>query len=247
MQLKIKGPSGLDTPLQAALWQNNTVWWQPGAAAGGYVGTAGANLGTAAIALPTVTNLYTMMRRSTFASVVTTTNQQVGIMTENMFARGNADGGGFMLVCRFGFDSIKSGMRAFVGMCPSTTIVSVDPSASLNTLGFGFDLADSAWTFMHNDAVGVATKEVISGQGVLAANNTGYDAYIWCAPNRPIVYYRLDRTDTGATIANGSVSTDLPVDTTLLMATAQMSNGTANLLASDAVLGVNRLYVETDR
>ena len=44
-----------------------------------------------------------------------------------------------------------------------------------------------------------------------------------------------------------SVSTDLPVDTTLLMATAQMSNGTANLAATDAVLGVNRLYVETDR
>jgi hypothetical protein len=31
------------------------------------------------------------------------------------------------------------------------------------------------------------------------------------------------------------------------MATAQMSNGTANTSANAAVLGINRLYVETNR
>jgi hypothetical protein len=114
-------------------------------------------------------------------------------------------------------------------------------------LGFGFDLADTAWTFMHNDAAGTCTKETISGQGTLATNNTGYDAYIWCAPNDSTVYYRLDRIDTGATLVDSSTSTDLPVNTTLLAAQCIMSNGTANIVAGDATIGINRIYVETDQ
>jgi hypothetical protein len=249
MQLKMKGPSGLDTPLQAAIWQNNTVLFTPGAAAGVWQGTVGANLGTAAIALPTTTNLYTMRRRSTFASVVTTTNQQVGTRSESMFCRGNAAGlGGFLFVCRFGFTSIKTGCRAFVGLSAGTSaVVTGDPSAQVNIIGFGFDLADTAWTFMHNDASGTATKETINGQGTLATNNTGYDAYIWCAPNDSTVYYRLDRIDTGAVLCDTSTNTDLPVNTTLLAAQCVMSNGTANIVAGDATIGVNRIYVETDQ
>jgi hypothetical protein len=251
MQLKIKGPSGLDTPLQAAIWQNNTVLFTPGASAGLYQGTVGSNLGTAAIALPTTTNLYTMMRRSTFASVVTTTNQQVGVRTENMFCRGNAAGlGGFLFACRFGFTSIKAGCRAFVGLCADTSaIVTADPSSKLNMCGFAFDLADTAWTFMHNDGVGTATKDAIAGQGVLATNNTSYDAYIWCAPNDSTVYYRLDRTHSGSpvTLVDSSTNTDLPVNTTLLCAQCVMSNGTANTVVGDATIGVNRMYIETDR
>ena len=251
MQLKIKGPSGLDTPLQASLWQNNTVLFTPAAAAGVWQGTVGSNLGTAALVIPTTTNLYTMMRRSTFGSVVTTTNQQVGTRSEAMFCRGNATGlGGFLFACRFGFTSIKTGCRLFVGMASDTTaLVTADPSTKLNLCGFGFDLADTAITFIHNDGTGTATKEAISGQGTLATNNTCYDAYIWCAPNDATVYYRLDKTDSGAgvTLVDSSTTTDLPVNTTLMCAHAAMSNGTANIVANDAVIGINRIYIETDR
>jgi len=251
MQLKIKGPSGLDTSLQAALWQNNVVWWTPSVAAGVWTGTVGVPFvtGTNALALPTTTNLYTMMRRSTYANIVTTTNQTMGLRTELMFTRGNAAGlGGFMFVCRFGFSSIKTGMRAFVGLGVDTTaMVAADPSSRLNIVGFGFDLADTAWTFMHNDGIGTAIKETIPGQGTLATNNTAYDAYIWCAPNSSTVNYRLDRVDTGATLVDSSTSTDLPVNTTLLTAQCVMSNGIANIVAGDATLGINRMYIETDR
>lgn len=251
MELKQKGPSGLDSPFQLALWQNNTVLFTPGATAGLWQGTVGANLGTAAIALPTTTNLYTMMRRSTFASAVTTANQQVGTRSEAMFCRGNATGlGGFRFVAHFGFSSIKTGMRLFVGLCVDTAgIVTADPSSKLNMCGFAFDLADTAITFMHNDGTGTATKETIPGQGTLATNNTGYDAYIWCAPNDSTVYYRLDKIDTGnpVTLIDSSTNTKLPVNTTLLTAQVAMSNGTANIVANDATIGVNRVYVETDR
>jgi hypothetical protein len=234
--------------VQAALWQNNTMTWTPSGNVGTWQGTSGVTVGTATSVLPTTTNVYTAMRRSTFSSVVTTTNQQVGIRSDLMFFMGTTLGqGGFFFSCRFGFDSIATGMRAFIGLCPSTSIVNTDPSNSLNTLGFAFDLADTAFSFYHNNGSGTAVKEPISGQGTLATNNTGYDAYIWSPPNSANVYYRLDRTDTGATIVDSFVSSILPVAGTMLMATAQMSNGTANTSANAAVLGINRLYVETNR
>jgi hypothetical protein len=35
---------------------------------------------------------------------------------------------------------------------------------------------------MHNDSVGIATKDAIAGQPALSSNNA-YDAYIFCRPN----------------------------------------------------------------
>ena len=89
------------------------------------------------------------------------------------------------------------------------------------------------------------TKDAIAGQPALATNN-GYDAYIWCAPNSSFVYYRLDNVLTGTTIINASTNTDLPINTTLMTAQCIMGNG-ANAGANTAVVGVNRMYIETDR
>jgi hypothetical protein len=248
MQLKTKGPSGMDTPLQAALWQNNVVWWTPGATSGTYTGTVGANLGTAASVLPAINNLYTAMRRSTFGSVITTANQQVGIRTENMFLRGAVDGmGGFLFTCRFGLNTWTAGNRLFVGLCENTTIiVTADPSTKFNTLGFCVEAGESAITFLHNTSSGTAVKESIPGQPALASLR-GYDAYIWCAPNDSTVYYRLDDVLTGTVIVDTSISTDLPDSTTLLAAQCVMSNGANTASANLAVVGVARMYIETDR
>ena len=240
------GPDGLPFALQGALWNGNTLMtWIPYQNVGIWTGTAGATVGTAIQLAPTLTNVYTAMRRSTFSNVITTANQQVGIRSDLQFIRGPwAPLGGWFFACRFGFDIVKAGDRAFIGMHASTTIVAADPSTTVNMVGFGFDAADTAFTFMHNDNTGTATKETINGQGTLATNNTGYDAYIWCPPSSSNVYYRLDRTDTGATIVDAMVSTDLPISTTTLLAAVHMSNG-VNANAGDATLGVNRLYVST--
>ncbi len=246
MMLKQVGPSGLDTPLQNAIWQNNTVLWTPGATTGTYQGTNGSNLGTAAIVLPTTTNLATALRRSTFASVVTTTNQQVGIRTENMFLRGAATGqGGFFFVCRFMLAQWTAGNRLFVGLSNTgSTLLAADPSAPSSTLGFAVDAADSAITFLHSANAGPGTKDVIAGQPALATNN-GYSAYIFCKPNDGTVYWRLDNINTQLIIAEGSVSATLPVSTVLLAAQCVMGNA-ANTPVGAATIGVNRLYIETD-
>lgn len=226
--------------------------WHVGpTSAGIYLGMAGGtNAGTAASVNPTTTNKYTMMDRSTFASVITTQNQQIGIRSAgSSFYRGNAAGiGGFFFVCRFGFTSIKTGCRAFVGFnaSPGATVTS-DPSSQTNCLGFGFDIADTAWTFMHNDGSGTATKDAISGQATLATNNTAFDAYIFCYPNDTTVYYRLDDVIQGTTLCDTSTSSDLPVNNTGLAAVCVMSNGTANTAAGDATIGIGQMIIYTER
>lgn len=240
-----KSSLGYNLPLQEALYETPFAMWVPAAAAGVYLGTNGANLGTAASAPPTTTNLYTAMRRSTFATVVTTANQQVGIRSDAQFFRGNVTGqGGFFFVCKFGLDNWTAGDRMFVGLCAGTTaVVTVQPSTLANTCGFCIEAGDTAITFLHNDASGTGVKETITGQPALA-DNQGYTAYIYAKPNDSVVYYRLDDMLTGATIVDASINTELPVGTTMLCAQAIMSNG-ANAVAADARIGVGRLYCQT--
>lgn len=240
-----KSSMGYNLPLQEALYETPFAMWLPATAAGTYLGTNGANLGTAAAVNPTTTNLYTAMKRSTFASVVTTANQQVGIRTEAQFFRGNVTGqGGFFYVCKFGLDNWTAGDRMFVGLCAGTTaVVTVQPSTLANTCGFCIEAGDTAITFLHNDAAGTGVKETITGQPALA-DNQGYTAYIYANPNDSVVYYRLDDMLLGTTIVNSSINTELPVDTTMLCAQAIMGNA-ANAVAADARIGVGRLYVQT--
>jgi len=246
LMLKQVGPSGLDSPLQNAIWQNNTVLFTPAAAAGVWQGTIGSNLGTPTVVLPTMVNVGTMLRRSNFPTVVTTLNQQVGTRTESMFFRGSiANLGGFFFVSKFMLGTWTTGNRLFVGMCAGTTaVVTVEPSTLTNILGFGVNAADTEITFMHNDAAGSATKDTISGQPALATNNA-YAAYIFCRPNDSTVYYRLDNLSNGTTIIDTSTTTDLPVNTTALTAQSIIGNA-ANTVAGSATIGINRIYIETD-
>jgi hypothetical protein len=86
--LKVKGPSGLDFPLQTAFWQNNTMWNPTTATAGVWLETIGSGAGTYSTALPTITSVYTSIKRGRWANVVTTANQVLGIRNaELMYTR----------------------------------------------------------------------------------------------------------------------------------------------------------------
>lgn len=124
-----------------------------------------------------------------------------------------------------------------------TTLNAGEPSALNNTVGFCVDSTDSAITFLTRGTV--ATKTAIAGQPALA-NNQGYDAYIFCPPNGTEIFYRLDNLNTGATIVFSSTTANLPTNTTMLSANALASNA-ANALVTATQIGVNRIYVETDR
>jgi len=238
-------PSGLDTPFQPAFFGNNIVMWNPAATSGAMIGSVQTAIAAGAATLPTTTNRYSSLRKSVFTSA-TGANTMNSLRTEAMFFRGAVTGmGGFFFFCRFGFTTYTVGDRLFVGLCVDTTaLLTADPSTKLNLLGFALDGADTAISFMHNDGTGTATKDAIAGQPALANNNV-YDAFIFCKPNDTTVYYRLDDLSAGTTIIDTSTSTDLPVNTTMLIGTCAIGSG-ANAGAGVAAIGLNRMYIETD-
>jgi hypothetical protein len=249
MMPKWKAPSGVDTPFQAALFQNAIYTWTPSTATAGlWTGTAGRTpAGTYSTLLPSATNFYTMMKRGNWVNVATTANQMVGPgSSEALFQRGGSAGqGGFFYVARFGLSAFTAGSRMFVGLSSSATTLTGQPSAALNMVGFGLDASETALTFMHNDGTSTATKDVIAGQPALAANQ-GFDAYIYAKPNDTTIYWRLDNSSTEVTIASGSITTDLPVATTNMYAQAVAGNAALTGVGSVGI-GVSRIYVETDR
>ncbi len=245
---KFVGPTGIDTAFQPALFGNNVCTWTPTTATAGlWTGTAGLGAGTYATVLPTMGgSIGGAMKRARWSNVVTTLNQVLGQRnTEAMFFRGNATGiGGFFFACRFRWETYTAGSRLFVGMHTATTVVSADPSASANILGFAMNASDTEMSFMHNDASGTATKVPIPGIGTAATAQT-YDAFIFCRASDSVVYYRLVDINSGTELVNSSVNTNLPVDSTGLTAGCLASN--AALTAANATqIGLNRIYVETD-
>ncbi len=241
---KVKGPSGLDYPLQASFWGNNITMWNPTTAtAGAWLGTIGAGAGTYSTALPTATNVYTAIKRGRWANVVTTLNQVLGQRnTEAMFMRGSLPNqGGFFFFARCGFDTWTNGSRFFAGMHSATTVVSADPSALANTVGFCVDALDNgAISFLTRDAT-AATK---AATGFTIVNNKGYDLYIFCPSNSSQYGWRIVDFNAG-TEASGTATLNLPVNTTTLTAGVLASNG-ALATATATNLGINRIYVETD-
>jgi hypothetical protein len=234
--------------VQSALWQKNIVSYMPQAATGAWTGTVGTHLGTASIVLPTTSNFYTNQRRSRFSTAATTPNQQVGTRSEAMFFRGGSDGqGGFFFAGKVGFDTWTDGNRLFVGFSAGTSgVCSSDPTLQPNTIGFAINSGSTTISLIHNDAVGEASVETIADQPMLESNQ-GYAFYLFAKPHDTRVYWQIDDVNTGSMIANGIVHTNLPVPTTMLAAHACTSNGPSNTLAQSAQLGINRIYVETDR
>lgn len=245
MALKAKGPSGIDYPLQASFWQNNITMWNPTTAtAGVWLGTAGiTSSGTYTTALPTTTSPYTAMKRGRWANVVTTTNQVLGQRnTEAMYmaSPSTAGQGGFFFYTRCGFDVWTNGGRFFAGFATGTTVISADPSALNNTVGFCVDAGDNgAISFLTR-----STSATKASTGYTITSGKGYNLYIFCAPGTNTYYWRIVDINAG-TEASGSASSTVPANNTM---------ETVNVLASNAALttataiqiGINRIYVETD-
>ena len=229
--------------LQPSWWDNMVYIWRAGP------GTAGTSLGfqnvtgsgTFLYVVASGTSSRYTTNRGTYASVVTTTNQNLGVNTGAQFVRGTGNGiGGYFFYARFGFEKYIAGDRLFVGL---NGLCSSDPSSQANIVGFAMDAADSAITFMHNDNVGTATKDAIAGQPTVATGQ-GYDAYIYADPNdNSKVYYRLDDLNAKTTIIDTSTAADLPLSGTFVSARCHMGNA-ANIVAGDANLGLMTFYVE---
>lgn len=253
-------PSGVDTPFQSALYGNNVVMYLPNTGT-----TAGLNLGApwavgTTIAHPAPTaGAYTQIKRTTSTNVITTTNQVLGVSsivaTAPQFWRGNSSGlGGFFFFARFGIETLTAASpnatRLFVGLqSGATSVLASDTIPAISCIGLWHDTTDGAnvINLLTKDGA-TATKNTLNGSpSTPYSTGQGYDFYMFAKPNDSVIYYRLDNLNTGAILSEGSISTTIPAATTFMGPVVGMSNGTANIVASTVGIGVNRIYIESDK
>ena len=254
------GPSGVDMVFQPALFNNNVVLYLPntGTTAGLNLGTPWAVTTTVAHPAPTA-GIWTQIKRTTSTNVVTTTNQTLGVSsivsTAAQFWRGNSAGlGGFFFFARFGIETLTAGSpnatRLFVGLHSGTTnILASDTVPAISAIGLWHDTTDGAnvINLLTKDG-STATKNTLTGSpSTPYSTGQAYDFYMFAKPNDSVIYYRLDNLNTDTTLVDSSCSTTLPANTAFMGPVVGMSNGTANTTAATVGIGVNKIYIESDR
>lgn len=252
-------PSGVDNPVQPAFFGNRIVTFAPNTGTTGTgqgVGPAWTSNGTVSHPTPSSTSpaVSNQMKRTRYANVVTTTNQQLGprfnVASERQFWRGNAAGlGGFFFVARFVVDLwAASTCRIFAGLTGASATASVCISDTVvnDTCGLWHDTTDSnaVFNFVTRNAA-TTTKQTISLSNNIAAGNS-YDFYMYAMPNGSSISWRLDDLVNNVTYENNT-STTLPTNTVFMQPQVQMSNGTANTTVTTVAIGIAGIYVESDR
>lgn len=261
MLLKIKGPSGLDSPLQPALFGNNVVLYAPTSSTtvtGGFgtLWAKGSSGGTVSHPTPSTTSpaMSNQMHRTRHQNVVTTTNQAMGIRASAsdafQFWMGNGSGlGGFFFNTRFVVEAYPaSTVRIFAGLASTSTEVVASDTVANDVVGLWHDTTDpssgaNSFNLVTRNNT-TTTKKSIALSNAIAAGNS-YDWFMFVKPNDSTVYYRLDDLVNGVSY-EGSTSTTTPRSTVFMAPQVEMSNGTANITVGTVAIGVARVYVESD-
>lgn len=257
------GPSGVDTSFQPAIFQNRVICYLPssgttGTGSGTCLGPAWTSNGTVSHPTPSTTApaIANQTKRTRYANVVTTTNQQLGprfaAASEQQFWVGNAAGlGGFFFQARFIVELYPaSTVRLFAGLSSTATgSVVISDTVLNNTVGLWHDTTDpssgaNSFNFVTRNTT-TTTKTSIALSNAIAAGNL-YDFYMFCPPNGSTISYRLTDVNNGVEYS-GSTSTTLPVNTAFMQPQVQMSNGTANVTVTTVAIGIGGIYVESDR
>lgn len=247
---KWMGPSGLDTPVQSALFSNGFVRLSPSSGTALFAeGCAPTVLGT--LAHPTLVpgiNLRSSIRRATITSAATANSAAELRIAAALTYAGEVFGavpvGGYFQHSRFAVSSSTALQRCAVGLFTTTAAISPlqNPSALTNCIFAGWDSADANLQIMHNDSAGACTKIDLGASFPSNAPAAVYEPIFFCAPNGDTVGYRVKRLDTDQ-VVTGLLTTNLPTKTTLMTWHAYANNGGT---AAAVVLDFMRMYLETD-
>lgn len=245
---KIVGPSGLDTPLQSAIYQNGMSIASPGTTtAFSYFGM-GAFTTVGTVSHPTLNaNTLRESTRRGICTSATTANSAADIrLSTTVCWRGNGAGlGGFFANFRFGISSTVATQRAIVGLASTTSAIgtSQEPSALVSWIGVGRDAADSNLQLMSNNTAGTADKIDLGSDFPAVSANAIFELTLFAAPNAAGINYRVKRLDAGG-LAEGYIdSAKIPTPTTFLAPRFYVNNGGA---AASVVMEMYRYYLETD-
>lgn len=235
---------GLTGPLQPALFANSIRLYSPGN--GTAIGAIGmVAMATATISHPAIasTNLWTSIPRWRMATSTTAGNSS-GVRAADAVWRGNAAGlGGFFFAARCTANVTTTNGRAFVGLNDTTAVIgNVNPSTLTQGVYYGFDSAQTTWRVCSNDSTGSATCTDLGAQFPVNLGSDGFEFRLFASANGSDIKYWAQRLGTGDT-ASGTISTDLPTNTTMLAPQLWVNNGTD---ASANNLECSRLYLESD-
>lgn len=193
--------------------------------------------GTVSHPIPSAGRLN-QLRRSSYANIITTTNQILGISQNGgplrSYWRGNAANlGGFIFRGKMTIELWPAAtVRLFCGMNNTGTAnVSSDTLAG-DMCGLWHDttMADTVLNFVTRDNV-TTTSVAITLAAPLAVGQ-GFELIMECKPNDTLLYYKVIDLLTGNILADSSTSATLPRNTQFLGPEMAMSNGTANVTAN---------------
>lgn len=248
--LKMKGPLGLDTQLQEAIYGNGIESIVPASstsfsASGCATFTAVGTVSHPALAAGT---LRSSTRRAIVTSAAAANSASELRVAATRCWRGDAAGlGGFFAVFRFGCSSAVSGQRVFVGLMSVTTAISTsqDVPALTNVIGIGNGAADTNLQILHNDGSGTCTKVDLGASFPVpsSSNNAIYELTLFAFANNTSIGWRVVRLDTGDATSGTITTSDIPTSTAFLAPHFYCNN---NGVASAVILDFYRYYLSSD-
>lgn len=248
------GPSGIDYMVQPHVGRNRAlVFWPKGnlAAITDAVGWTAVNtavmIARTVTAAATANAMYLSMRKVSIAS--NTTANTVGELRADsaQIMYGNVAGiGGFHAIFRFAFNTLSTNGRAFVGFATGTgQLPNGNPSAQTNIIGCGREAAQLHLQIYSNDGTGTATmtNTGITCNTTADQSNAVYELVLFKPASTDVnTYWQLLKLNTNQ-VANGTISTDLVANNTLLCPRFWVCSGTD---ASVNALDIVSMYIESD-
>ena len=250
-----RGATGAAMPVQASLGLSRISAWFaiPSSGSVSVLGVSTAVIATTGSAQAgsiSATNRYTRSVKVEYLQeTAATTNFAGWRLTATLCTIGAAaDGdGGFFFACRWGPATGVSTTtnRAFVGLDARTSApTDVEPSSITNMVGMGWDAADTNIQFMYRGAGSVTKVDLGANFAVPTSDRSKlYELVMYSPPGTSqSVSYRVTDLITG-TSTSGTVSSNLPTNSTFLAPRGWMSVGGTSSVIGIAFLS---LYLETD-
>lgn len=245
---RFKGPSGLDSAIQPAIFGNGMYIVSPGTSTAMNVlgGPAVTAVGT--LSHPNLTT--SSLRQSTSrAQVLSAATANSAAEIRAAFARtwrGDQPGlGGFFFRMRFGIVSTVAGQRSFFGLTNSTAAIATtqDPTLLLQCCGVGNAAGDTNLQMLANDGAGACTKVDLGADFPAQGVDDMYELTMFAAPNASTISWRIERLALGTTAEGTFSGADIPSTFQFLAPRAYINN---NGVAASVQLDLVRIYIESD-
>jgi hypothetical protein len=245
--LDVQGTSGRDWAIQPHMGLDRVMMCVP--SSGTAVSVVGVptptNVGTVSTPTLASTNFSTSIRRTRLTSAATANAAAERRINQTLVWIGNAAGlGGFTFITRISMATLAANCRGFFGLTSSTGAIATtqSPSALTNCIGFGWDSGETTFRFLNNDGSGACTKTDMGAGFPTNSTTNVYTMYLFSAPNGSSIGYRITNENTGTSV-DGTVSSNIPANTTFLTFHQYMNNGgTAAAVAFDS----SGVYISSD-